>query len=95
MRNERSIWEEPGLPNVSTPFKSPPTVPQNAAGVCLRALAALRDAPAVRLLSLDLSSDAGRDRGARALAALKAATALRVLSLQLAANSVGAAGAGA
>ena len=57
------------------------------------ALAALRDAPALRTLALTLWYNHIGDYGAKALAALKAAPALESLVLDLSANTIGAAGA--
>ena len=58
-----------------------------------QALAALKDAPALHALVLDLGFNAVEHGGARALAALKDAPALHVLTLNLLENSVGDAGA--
>ena len=58
-----------------------------------QALAALKDAPSLHTLSLDLHGNSVGESGAQALAALKDAPSLHTLSLDLRGNSVGDSGA--
>ena len=58
-----------------------------------QALAAVKDAPSLHTLSLNLRQNSVGESGARALAALKDAPSLNTLSLDLSGNFMGGSGA--